>query len=366
MTMVDATTLREWLESGRPVTIVDVRGDADRTQWSIPGSVHVNAYGDLRSGTAGPLATIELPSDRPVVTVCNAGRLSQVAASYLSARGYDARSLDGGMKAWSLAWNMADVTTGDETPVIQMRRAGKGCLSYIVGSEGTAAVIDASLPDDVYLAAAAARGWRIAHVLDTHVHADHLSRARRLAERAGARLWLPPDSGTQFSHARLAEGDIVGFGKATLTAMHTPGHTNESTSLMLNRSAVFTGDTLLTHGVGRPDLHADVDQVRARAAALYASLARLRQLPPQTRVLPGHHSEPIPFDGEPIATTIADAERWLSGWLTSEDAFVARVMSAAPPAPANFVRITDFNRRGEWPEDDVAELEAGANRCALR
>ena len=95
---IETNTLRDWLESHHPVTVVDVRNDEDRAQWAIPGSLHVNAYEALRSGQAGPLATTMLPHDRPIVTVCNAGRVSRVAAAFLADRGFDARSLVGGMR----------------------------------------------------------------------------------------------------------------------------------------------------------------------------------------------------------------------------------------------------------------------------
>ena len=129
---IDADTLREWLETQRPVTVLDVRADEDRVQWAIPGSLHVNAYEALHAGQPGALADAALPLDRPVVTVCNAGRVSQTAAAILVERGFDARSLTGGMKAWSLAWNAADVPLADASVrVIQVRRTGKGCLSYV-------------------------------------------------------------------------------------------------------------------------------------------------------------------------------------------------------------------------------------------
>ena len=148
--------------------------------------------------------------------------------------------------------------------------------------------------------------------------------------------------------------------------MHTPGHTNESTSYVLNETAVFTGDTLFTNGVGRPDLHADPEAARQRARALFASLTRLRNLQPEMVVLPAHASEPIAFDGRAVAAQMGEVETWLSGWLASEPAFVERVTSKLPPTPPNFVRIVDLNEAGEFPTSDPTDLEAGANRCAVR
>ncbi len=364
---IEAQTLRDWLDTQQAVTVLDIRTDDDYAQWAIPGSLHVNAYEALRNGQPGALADLALPSDRPVVTVCNAGKVSQTAADVLATRGFDARSLAGGMKAWSLAWNAADVRLADHSVhVIQVRRTGKCCLSYIVAAEGEAVVIDPSVAPDVYLEIAQEHQWSIQHVVDTHVHADHLSRARELARQAGAALWLPLQDRVRFVFTPIADGEQIRLGKATLRALHTPGHTNESTSYVLNEAAVFTGDTLFTNGVGRPDLHADPDAARQRARALFASLNRLRELRPEIIVLPAHTSEPIAFDGRAVAARLDDVATWLSGWVVSESAFVERLTSNLPPTPPNFVRIVELNEAGEFPTGDPTDLEAGANRCAVR
>jgi glyoxylase-like metal-dependent hydrolase (beta-lactamase superfamily II)/rhodanese-related sulfurtransferase len=364
---IDANTLRDWLESQRPVSVLDVRSDEDRAQWAIPGSLHINAYEALKAGQPGALADARLPQDRPVVTVCNAGRMSQKAAAILADRGFDARSLVGGMKAWSLAWNTADIPLVDSTVrVIQIRRTGKGWLSYLVESDAAAAVIDPSLPIDVYIDLAHRHGWTIQYVFETHIHADHLSRATQLATQTGAALLLPAQQRARFPFIAVAEGDRIQIGKATLAAIYTPGHTGESTSFVLNAAAVFTGDTLFTNGVGRPDLHANAQAARERARSLFHSLGRLRELPSTMLVLPAHTSEPIAFDGQPIAAALGDVANWLSAWLASESQFVERVTSKLPPTPPNFVRIVELNESGDVPGIDPTDLEAGANRCAVR
>jgi glyoxylase-like metal-dependent hydrolase (beta-lactamase superfamily II)/rhodanese-related sulfurtransferase len=364
---IETQTLRDWLDTQQPVTVVDIRTDEDHAQWTIPGSLHINAYESLRNGLAGALADLALPTDRPVVTVCNAGKVSQTAADVLASRGFDARSLRGGMKAWSLAWNVADVPLADASvSVVQIRRTGKGCLSYIVASQGDAAIIDPSVTSNVYLEIARQRGWSIRYVLETHLHADHLSRAREVAQVAAAVLVLPPQNRARFAFTPIADGEQVRFGHATLRAVHTPGHTNESTSYVLNNAAILTGDTLFTNGVGRPDLHAEADAARARARSLFASLRHLRALPAEIVVLPAHASEPIPFDRRPVAARMGDIDRWLADWLASESAFVDRVTSNLPPTPPNFIHIVDLNEIGEFPTTDPTELEAGANRCAVK
>lgn len=364
---VDTQTLRDWLEAHDPVTVLDIRTDDDRAQWSIPGSLHVNAYDALRKGEAGALDTVTLAADRPVVTICNAGKVSQTAADLLAQRGFDARSLAGGMNAWSLAWNTAMVPLRDPSAeVIQVRRTGKGCLSYVVASAGEAAVIDPSIAPEVYVDIARRHRWSIRFVLETHIHADHLSRARELVKATGAELVLPPQERARFAFRAIRDGESMSLGEATLSAIHTPGHTNESTSFLLNHSAVFTGDTLFIKGVGRPDLHADTEAALQRARALFASLNRLRALPPDVVVLPAHASEPIAFDGVAVAAPMNGVSTWLSGWLVSESAFVDRVTSNLPATPSNFARIVELNESGEFPSGDPTTLEAGANRCAVR
>lgn len=168
--------MRELLECGEPITVLDIRRAAQREEWSIPGSVHTDVCDALWAGDDDALSGTDLPSDRPVVTVCAVGSTSLLAAA-----------------------------------VVQVRRTGKGCLSYLVGSGGEAAVIDPSAEVDVYARLARERGWRIARVIETHVRADHLSRARRLAREAEAELHLPEQDRVKFPfHAVTLFVDSVG------------------------------------------------------------------------------------------------------------------------------------------------------------
>jgi glyoxylase-like metal-dependent hydrolase (beta-lactamase superfamily II) len=361
---IDIDTLQAWFSAQRPVTVLDVRNDAARAQWSIPESLHVDAYDQLRSGLPGRLASVDLPRDRPVVAVCNAGRVSQLAADVLTTRGFDAWSLEGGMKAWSLAWNQAEIPMADQgVRVIQLRRAGKGCLSYLVASAGDAVVIDPSLPAHVYQRLIAREGWTLRHVIETHVHADHLSRGRALAATTGAELHLPRQRRVAFPFIPIEDGEQMPVGYVAMTALHTPGHTDESTTYLIS-GAAFTGDTLFVRGVGRPDLHASVDEARRRAADLFASLKKLTDLPSDMLVLPGHTSESVPFDDRPLMTRIQDVRAWLTPWMATEAAFADRLLADVPPVPPNFAAIVALNEAGEEAADPT-ELEAGANRCAV-
>jgi glyoxylase-like metal-dependent hydrolase (beta-lactamase superfamily II)/rhodanese-related sulfurtransferase len=362
---IGATTLRDMLERGERVAVVDVRKGEDHAEWSIPGSSNFDAYDALNAGDERAMQGLELPEGVPVVTVCGRGRSSAVAAEQLRCKGYEAYSLEGGMEAWSLAWNTAEVPLpGASAEVVQVRRTGKGCLSYVVGSDGEALVVDASLDPEVYLWLAEGRGWRITGVLDTHVHADHLSRSRRLAEIVGATLHMPEWAPIAYPFSPLGDGAVLGIGSATLEAFWTPGHTPESTSYLLDGRAQFTGDTLFLSAVGRPDLDASPEATRDKARELYLSLLRLLVLEPDTLVLPGHTSEPVAFDGKPICAPLSEVRENVSVLREDEDAFVEGIAGRVLPTPSNFERIVELNRAGTSPEDLPAELEAGANRCA--
>jgi glyoxylase-like metal-dependent hydrolase (beta-lactamase superfamily II)/rhodanese-related sulfurtransferase len=366
MNTVSVETLRTWLKEQRPVTVLDVRSSADYQEWAIPGSLHVDAYDALKRHDPEALSSLHLPPDRPVVTVCGAGKTSQIAAEQLAARGFQVYSLEGGMKAWSLAWNTAEVPLKvREVRVIQVRRSGKGCLSYVIGDGEIAIVIDASLDPQVYLDLAAQQGWHITSVLETHIHADHLSRAGQLARLSGATLFLPDQQRVSFPFTAIRDGTTLEIGRLRLSAIHTPGHTAESTCYLLEGQVLFTGDTLFPTGVGRPDLDASQEEAQARAEALYHSLHKLLALPASTLVLAGHTSTPIPFDGVPIMTTLADSDEQVSILHAKRSDFVQMLLSRLPVTPPNYTRIVTLNERGLLPDVPVTELEAGANRCAI-
>src|SRR6266700_1188577 len=366
MKTIDVETLRTWLEEGVPVTVLDIRPMHERVEWAIPGSMHIDAYDALKANDLKALANVEFPGEIPVVTVCAAGKTSLIAAELLQAQGIQALSLDGGMKAWSLAWNIAEVPVpGGTLHILQVRRTGKGCLSYLLGAGEEAIVIDASLDSQVYLYLAKRHGWQITSIFDTHIHADHLSRSRQLAERSGAMLFLPDQQRVSFPFTAMRDGDTLAPPHLMLTALHTPGHTSESTCYLLGNRVLFTGDTLFLTGVGRPDLHTTQEEATAGAEALYHSIHKLLSLPAETVVLPGHSSQPVPFDGVPISTTLAQVNARIEIIHLTRADFVRQLLSRLPATPPNYDRIVILNEQGLLPEVPMTELEAGANRCAI-
>lgn len=361
---IDVSTLSSWLEDKKPVTVLDVRPKAEREEWSIPGSIHADVYDKLKAGDTHALDEIELDVNNPVVTVCAAGKTSLKAAELLKNKGYDVYSLEGGMKAWNFAWSTAEVELNN-VKIIQVRRSSKGVLSYIIGSGNEAIVIDAALDPQVYIDLASENGWKIRYVTDTHIHADYLSRTRALAKASIATHVLIDTADVAYTFSPVRNGERLHFGKASLEVIHTPGHTLDSTSFRLDDQAVFTGDTLFIDGVGRPDLKADQDEAIRRSKLLYASLHRLLRLNPKTLVLPAHLATAVSFDGKLIAETIESLKGKLHMLRLPEEEFVKYTTSRIPPTPPNYLTIANLNKQGSYDGYIPADLEAGANRCAI-
>jgi hydroxyacylglutathione hydrolase len=233
---------------------------------------------------------------------------------------------------------------------------GTGCASYLFGcmSEGRLGVVDphAELLDD-YVAAARAAGSQIAQVFDTHVHADHPSGARALAERTGAALRLPEDAPVEFEYEPLRDRERIELGNTRVEVVSTPGHAWAHACLLVTDTRrgdepwlVFTGDTLFVGAVGRPDLHG---QERELAGELQRSIQdRLMTLPDWIEVHPGHVGGSACGTGissNPSSTIGFERRhnRLLNG-AGSED-FVERVLAELRPAPPEFAHIYEENRR---------------------
>jgi glyoxylase-like metal-dependent hydrolase (beta-lactamase superfamily II)/rhodanese-related sulfurtransferase len=363
---IEVDQLASWLKEHKPVTILDVRPLAQREEWAIPESVHEDAYAKLNANDPDVFNDLQVPLNTPIVTVCAAGRTSMLAAEKLREKGYEVYSLNGGMKAWNYAWNTSELFFDNgNIKVIQVRRLAKGCLSYIIGSGNEAVVIDASLDPEVYQTIAKQNTWQIKYVMDTHIHADYISRTRELAEATKASHLLYEKAEVGFSFTPLKDNEEINFGMTALKVIHTPGHTWESVSYALKNFAVVTGDTLFTDGIGRPDLKADEEEATRKTKSLFNSIQRLLALPSSTIVLPAHTSHAIPFDDKPIMATLEKIQEQVSLVKLQKDEFIQTTLSKIPPAPPNYQKIAELNRKGNYEGHVPADLEAGANRCAV-
>lgn len=175
VTQISTDTLRTWLESGKDISLLAIRPIQERTEWFIPGSIYFNAYDKLKAHRPDALQGLHLEKTVPIVTICARGKTSLIAAEQLNEQGFEAYSLLEGMKGWSLSWNTARLSfPGFE--VIQFRRTGKGCLSYLVVSNREALIVDASLPIETYEEFLVKEKLTLNYVIETHIHADHVKK----------------------------------------------------------------------------------------------------------------------------------------------------------------------------------------------
>lgn len=361
---IDSETLRTWLESGKELSILDVRPIQERAEWFIPGSIHIHAYDKLKAGRTDALEGLYLNKNVPVVTFCAGGNTSLLAANLLKDQGFEAYSLQGGMKAWNLAWNTAKISFPD-FDIIQFRRTGKGCLSYMIISNNQAVVVDASLPVEVYQEFITQENFSLQYVIETHIHADHVSRSKQIAEHNQATLYLPVPNQVKFDFLPLKDGMVLNLGRVKITAIATPGHTMESTSYLVDGKVLLTGDTLFINGVGRPDLKASQEQATEKSILLYQSIRKIQALEDSIIVLPGHTSQPVDFDHIPIQTTIGHIRKNSPLLKLDQADFIAAIVARIPATPANYLAIVEKNLTGNFSEIHSADLEAGANRCAI-
>jgi glyoxylase-like metal-dependent hydrolase (beta-lactamase superfamily II)/rhodanese-related sulfurtransferase len=265
------------------------------------------------------------------------------------------------------------------TGAVQIERFYLGCLahaSYVVASGGVAAVIDPQRDVDIYLETAARQGWKIEHIIETHLHADFVSGHRELADRTGARIYLGAGSGAQFPHVAVKDGEEIQFGWCRFRFLQTPGHTMESICILMTDlgqperpQTVFTGDTLFIGDVGRPDLSA-THTPQELAAILYQSIQeKLLALPDDTEIFPAHgagslcgrqmSSESSSTIGKQRQTNYALLAR------TSEE-FVRLLTDNLPPRPEYFAREVDLNRRGAASLAELPSLAALTAQEVLR
>src|SRR5262245_50684165 len=255
---------------------------------------------------------------------------------------------------------------GGSMEPVQVERFYLGCLahaSYMIASKGVAAVIDPQRDVDIYIEAAAQKGWEIEYIIETHLHADFVSGHRELAERTGARIYLGAGSGAEFPHVAVKDGDEIQFGDGSIRFLQTPGHTIESICILMNDRAapdrpatVFTGDTLFVGDVGRPDL-SPAHTPQQLAAMLYRSIhEKLLTLPDDTEIFPAHGAGSLCGRQMSSESSSTIGKQRVSNYAllvrTSEE-FVNLLTDNLPARPEYFARDADLNRRGAAPLSEL-------------
>ncbi|PGY07614.1 MBL fold metallo-hydrolase [Bacillus sp. AFS031507] len=351
--------------------ILDVRNENDFKDWKIEGVnfEYLNVpYFDLLDGVEEIID--KLPTDKEILVVCAKEGSSIMVAEMLSDKGLTVHYLKGGMKEWSE--HLEPVKIGDLKDggsIYQFVRIGKGCLSYLIESNGEAVIVDASRMIEEYESFASAHNIQIKHVVDTHLHADHISGGRNIAEKTGATYYLPPNDAEEvvFNYTGLVEGNdiVVGNTKVAVNPFYTPGHTIGSTSLVVDEKYLLSGDILFVESIGRPDLAGKAeDWVADLRESLYN---KYTLFPKDLMVLPAHFSRISELGGNgEVSANLGELYERNTGLNLKEAEFRKLVTENLPPQPNSYQEIRQTNMGKITPDAEMQrEMEIGSNRCAV-
>jgi len=371
---LSATALQSKLDTGESVRLLDVRDRDEYEQWRIRGesvtATQLLFAKFLQAKVTGEVDDVvaDVAGTGPITVVCGRGEASAFVAGLLTEHDIEAQNLSDGMEGWARLYEAREIPCDDAT-VRQYRRPSSGCLGYMVVSDDSAAVIDPLRAfTDRYIADATDRDASLTHAIDTHVHADHVSGVRRLAEETDAEPILSERAVARGidDMTTLADDEPLQVGSATLEPRPLPGHTTGMTGFTIG-DVLLAGDSVFLDSVARPDLEAGADGARDLARELHRTLTdRLTALPDETLVAPGHYSESTtPADDGTFTATLGTLRNRLPGFTMDREAFVEYACDDMPPRPANFERIIAINLGAETADDDTAfRFELGPNNCA--
>lgn len=387
---ITAAEVYEKLLNQEQRVILDVRNEEDFRRWRIEGRkslqvINIPYYNFLEDAAASMAG---LPRDEEILVVCAKEGSSQFVAELLQEHGYKTRYLAEGILSWGSLYDARDVVNESFGRIVQVARPARGDLSFVVISDGQAAVIDPLRHIDHYLEVANQAGARITHLFDTHAHADHISGGPALAEVTEAGYYLHPYDAihpidmlpASLPYHMLQDGQTFTVGQFTVKVIWFPGHTLGQVNYLFTaptgQSYLFTGDGLFLQSFGRPDLGG---RGEAWTPILYQSLfERLPQhINDETVILPAHFS--ALDEGHNFAASGAFATSGVFAAPYSQvkadndglkprslAEFTHYVLSHLPVFPPEYVEIKRVNAGLAHPNEETAsELELGKNICAL-
>ena len=370
---ISTKALAKKIVNNEETFILDVRITDEFDNWKIKGGkmeVINEPYFNLLDGV-DPVAE-KLKKDQEIIVVCAKGGSSEMVAEMLEEAGFsNVYSLAGGMKAWSEHLEpvkIADLKGGGS--IYQFVRLGKGCLSYFIESNGEAAIVDTARMTDIYKKFAEERGVQIKHLIDTHLHADHISGGHALAEEVGGTYYLPAKDATEatFDYTPVEEGNDIKVGNTAIKIqpIYSPGHTIGSTSFIVDGKYLLTGDILFVRSIGRPDLAGKaenwVDDLRHTLYSRYKGLSE------DFIVLPAHYSFAEELgEGGKVSARLGDLYQKNKGLqVDNEQKFRKMVTENLPPQPNAYENIRKINMGKINPgQQEQKEMEIGPNHCAV-
>ncbi len=374
---ITAEALKRRLDAGEEWTLLDTRRPEDFAAWQLshPNIEAVNipftAFLDGDDPADGvPRNVPPRDADRPLVTCCAKGISSLYVAEFLTREGWDVYGLADGMVGWARLYESREVASGEDATVVQYHRPSSGCLAYLVVSGEEALVVDPLRAfAERYVEDARERGAEVVGVADTHVHADHVSGLREVADATGAERYLPKGAagrGLAFDATLLSDGDELRVGETTVEAVALPGHTTEMTGYLVD-GVLLAGDSVFVDSVARPDLEdADTEAVERAARALHETVRTIASMP-DDRIVASNHAGPETLTNEDGTYTarVGDLRESLAAFSMDEAEFVAYVTDDLPPQPNEYQRIIAANLGREAVDDEEAfGLELGPNNCA--
>lgn len=388
-----ATPQKVWeqLLHHEPMFILDVRNRDEFDSWRVEGPHSVPTLNipyfellDLESEQEDVTEAVmrgvqaqlldKLPRDRPILAVCAEGNTSDYVAEGLRRLDFDALNMEGGMSAWGNFYYWQPVAKNADYSLFQVVRPARGCLSHVLISDHRAAVFDPARHIETYHELAAASEAKIELVLDTHLHADHLSGGPALARQNIPYHLHPYDAihpmdmlPATIPYHPLEAGQTLRLGKAVIKVLHFPGHTLGMVAFLIDGHYLLNGDSLFLESIARPDLGGNAT---AWAPLLYASLKRMTELPDETLILPAHFSDiTASNDNGVFSATMGQLRRDSPGLLKlaeGKKAFVDYVLASLPEFPEAYVELKRANAGLISPDENkVKELELGKNICAL-
>ena len=383
---IEPSELKNKMDSGENLYILDVRTPEEYKTWKISYDKHLEPSLVPLDKLSSEELIRNIPKDREVITVCSHGMRSKMAAEYLSQRGYNAKSIRGGMVAWNKINDLALIPclSDRNLKIWQIRRISKGCMTYVISYFDDAVVVDPPCSSAASIFEIAQKNnLRIKALVETHRHADHMSASMSIARETGARLYLSPLEEYETDQTKtngfdlhfLEDGKRIEISKGLyLDIIHTPGHTLGSMSFKLetlpegeeiiNKEIfLFSGDTLFVDGIGRPDLHDKVDEF---SRTLFLTYKKLSYLPDGTIVLPSHYGKSLKHE-DPIFKSIGEIRASGKAFRMDETEFINFVASSIPPQPTNYKRILRLNKDLLLCNNlHLDDLEAGPNSCGIQ